>query len=224
MIGLIVADITNPSDFDIIRGAQSAAAKRGFTLVLAGDVRISLHRGHGCQAHAILNRRHHSGHPRLSDQEICALGQTRPVAAINRSVDGTDSVVPDVGPGISETVRHLASNAHHKVAFLPGSALSWMSSDAGKPSAQPVNGQARKRTSLPPRHPTSAGGRLAARDVIASGATAALCYKRHTGHRAHAGTPDSRSEDTGGLQRRRLRQHLRFGLHHAGTHYYRFFL
>ncbi len=35
MVGLIVTDLADPSYFDIIRGAQSEAATRGLTLVLA---------------------------------------------------------------------------------------------------------------------------------------------------------------------------------------------
>ncbi|MFF1253881.1 LacI family DNA-binding transcriptional regulator [Pseudarthrobacter sp. NPDC058329] len=38
-LGLIVADITNPSFFDIIRGAGATAAERGYTLVLAESTR-----------------------------------------------------------------------------------------------------------------------------------------------------------------------------------------
>ncbi|MFE5835497.1 LacI family DNA-binding transcriptional regulator [Arthrobacter sp. NPDC056493] len=176
MVGLIVADITNPGYFDIIRGAQSAAAALGLTLVLAessesGSTEVVVARRMQSSTDAII-----LATPRMSDPEIRALSGTKPVAVINRCVDGVDSVVPDVQPGIGEAVRHLASNGHQKIAFLSGSAQSWMSARRWDSFRSACDWTGREAQLIATTAPTAEGGRLAARDVIASGATAALCY------------------------------------------------
>lgn len=176
MVGLIVADITNPSYFDIIRGAQAAAAALSLTLVLAESAESG-------STEAVVAERMQSSTdgiilatPRMSDPEIHALSQTKPVAVINRCVDGVDSVVPDVEPGIGEAVRHLASNGHRKIAFLSGSARSWMSARRWDSFRSACEWSRCEAPLIPTTAPTAEGGRRAARDVIASGATAALCY------------------------------------------------
>jgi LacI family repressor for deo operon, udp, cdd, tsx, nupC, and nupG len=127
MVGLIVSDITNPSFFDIIRGAQSEAAARGFTLVLAESAESR-------STEAVVAQRMQAStdgiilaSPRMSDPEIRALNGIRPVIVLNRCVDGIASVVPDVDSGVNEAVRHLASNGHHRIAFLAGPEQSWIS-------------------------------------------------------------------------------------------------
>lgn len=175
-IGLIVADITNPSYFDMIRGAQSAAAAQGLTLVLAESAESA-------STESVAARRIQPStdgiilaSPRMSDPEIRALNATKPVAVINRSVDGVDSVVPDVEPGISEAVRHLASGRHQGIAFLSGPETSWISARRWECLQSACEWTGREPLLVPTTAPTTEGGRRAARDVISSGATAALCY------------------------------------------------
>lgn len=176
MIGLIVSDITNPSYFDVIRGAQSTAASRGLTLVLAESAESASKEAE--VAHSL--QRSTDGivlaGPRMTDPEICELNAVKPVTVINRNVDGVASVVPDVEPGVSEAVRHLASNGHQKIAFLSGPAQSWISSQRWNSFARTCEWTARETHAIQTKAPTSEGGRSAAREVIASGATAALCY------------------------------------------------
>lgn len=176
MVGLIVADITNPSFFDIIRGAQSAAAARDITLVLAESAESGATEG-------VVAKRMKSStdgiilaSPRMSDPEIRELGEVKPVVVINRRVDGIASVVPDVERGVSEAVRHLTANGHLKIAFLAGSDLSWMSRERWDHLTSACAWAGREAQIIPTLAPTTEGGRLASRDVLASGATAAICY------------------------------------------------
>lgn len=174
MVGFILSDITNPSDFEIVRGAQAQAALRGLTLVLAES---------SDSTEAVLAQRMQSStdgivlaSPRMTDLEIRSLSQRKPVTMINRFVEGIDSIVPDVEAGIREAVRHLASNGHHKIAFLSGPDQSWISARRWESlqSASECKGMAAQLISTP--EPTAEGGRRAARDLIVSGATAALCF------------------------------------------------
>lgn len=176
MVGLIVSDITNPSYFDIIRGAQATAAARGLTLVLAESAESSsteasvVHRIQSSTDGIILAA------PRMSDTEILKLNATKPVAVINRRIDGVDSVVPDVESGVSEAVRHLAFTGHRKIAFLAGPEQSWISAQRWDSFRRACEWTKREAQLIPTKAPTTEGGRCAARDVVASGATAALCY------------------------------------------------
>ncbi len=175
-VGPIVADFTNPSYFDIIRGTESAASPRGLTLVLAESAETA-------QREALIAQRMQSStdgiilaSPRMSDPEIRALDRLKPVIVINRCVDGIYSVVPDVEPGIGEAVRHLASLGHHKIAFLSGPEQSWMSARRWDSLSSACDWTGREAHLIPTTAPTTEGGRLAARDLILSGATAAICY------------------------------------------------
>ncbi|CCQ44435.1 bacterial regulatory s, lacI family protein [Pseudarthrobacter siccitolerans] len=176
LVGLIVSDITNPSYFDIIRGAQSAAAVHGTTLMLAESTESA-------QTEAIAAQRMQPSTdgiilagPRMSDPDIIALSEQKPIAVINRHVDGVDSVVPDIEPGINAAVRHLAAQGHHKIAFLSGPDQSWISARRWECLVACCEWMKRETQLIPTTAPTTEGGRIAARNVRASGATAAICY------------------------------------------------
>jgi DNA-binding LacI/PurR family transcriptional regulator len=176
MVGLILADITNPSYFEIIRGAQAVGAERGLTLVLAESVES------GSTESLVAQRMQSStdgiilASPRMTDLDIRALNGHKPVAVINRFVEGIDSVVPDVEAGISEAVRHLTSNGHQKIAYLSGPEQSWISARRWDTLRSASAWSGRETQLIPTTTPTMEGGRRAARDLIASGATAAVCY------------------------------------------------
>jgi DNA-binding LacI/PurR family transcriptional regulator len=160
--GLIVADITNPTFFDIIRGAEATGSVRDYTLVLAesaesASTEVTAARRMMATVDGLI-----LASPRMDDDDIRTLARDKPVVVINREVDGVPCVVPDVSKGISEAVRSLAANGHRKVAFVAGPPQSWMS------RIEAVRLESTK--------PTVDGGRQVARDVLASGATAVLTY------------------------------------------------
>ena len=175
MVGLILGDLANPGDFEIIKGAQAIAAQRGIGLVLAETT------GPG-SAEAVAHRMQSStdgivvASPCMTDVHIRSLNRLKPVAVINRFVEGVDSVVPAIPPGIREAVRHLTANGHRKIAYLAGpdrsmnSALRWESLQ----SACEWGGTATQL--IPTTTPTTEGGRSAARELRLSGATAAVCF------------------------------------------------
>ena len=128
-IALMVADITNPVFFKLVRGAELAASEVGYTLVIAESQESSLVES------ATLERILPSvdgvilGTTRLNDDEISALNQQKPVVLVNRKVDGVSDVVPDNTPGIAEAVKHLADLGHKRLAFVAGPAASWINTD-----------------------------------------------------------------------------------------------
>lgn len=175
-IGLIVADFTNPTFFDIIRGAQTTGTLRDYTLVLAESAEsgsTELTAGHRMMATVdglIL------ASPRMDDDDIRALAAEKPVVVINREVTGVPCVIPDVHKGISEAVRSLAANGHEKIAYVGGPVQSWMSGRRWEGVQAACEWSHVSALRLESAKPTVDGGRQVARDVLASGATAVLTY------------------------------------------------
>jgi LacI family repressor for deo operon, udp, cdd, tsx, nupC, and nupG len=174
--GLIVADITNPTFFDIIRGAQITGTQRDYTLVLAesaesGGTELTAARRMMTTADGLI-----LASPRLDDDDIRALARDKPVVVINREVEGVPCVVPDVRKGISEAVRNLAANGHKKLAFVAGPPQSWMSAQRWEGVQAACEWTRLEAVRVESGKPTVDGGREVARDVLATGATAVLTY------------------------------------------------
>ncbi len=175
-IGLIVADITNPTFFDIIRGAETTATGRDYTLVLAESAEspetelTAARRLMGTVDGLIL------ASPRMDDDNIRVLAQDKPVVVINREVEGVPCVVPDVNKGISEAVRSMAANGHRRVAYVAGPPQSWMSERRWEGVQSACEWSRLEAVRLESSKPTVDGGRQSARDVRDSGATAVLTY------------------------------------------------
>ncbi|MCI9887858.1 LacI family DNA-binding transcriptional regulator [Micrococcales bacterium 31B] len=176
MLGLIVADITNPSFFDVIRGAETMAASAGYTMLLADAAESAT-------TEATIARRMLSAadgiilaSPRMSDAEILELNADKPVVVINRDIAGVTSVVPNVAKGIGEAVRSLGAEGHTSIAYVAGPRQSWMSGrrwDAVREAGERYGLDTRR---LDSERPTVEGGRQVAPLVVQSGASAVLCY------------------------------------------------
>lgn len=175
-VGLIVSDITNPAYFDVIRGAESAAFERDYTLLLAESAEsaekeaLTVQRIMGTVDGIIL------ASPRLDDGQIQDLARKKPVVVINRVVDGVHSVVADVNVGVTEAVRHLAGLGHGSLVYVAGPERSWMSKHRWEVVRERCEWSGMAVAQIGPSAPTVAGGRKAAAAVRESGATSVVCY------------------------------------------------
>ena len=174
--GLIVADITNPTFFDIIRGAGTTASARDYTLVLADSAESAVTELTSARRMMATVDGLILASPRMDDDHILDLAREKPVVVINREVQGVPCVVPDVNKGIGEAVRSLAANGHKKVAYVAGPPQSWMSARRWDGVRSACEWSRLEAVRLESRKPTVEGGRQAAREVLASGATAVLGY------------------------------------------------
>jgi LacI family transcriptional regulator, repressor for deo operon, udp, cdd, tsx, nupC, and nupG len=174
--GLIVADITNPTFFDIIRGAQSTGTLRDYTLVLAESAESAVTELTAARRMMTTADGLILASPRMDDDDIRALARDKPVVVINREVDGVPCVIPDVRKGIGEAVRSLAANGHKKLAFVAGPARPWMSARRWEGVQAACEWSRLEAVRVESTKPTVDGGRQVARDVLATGATAVLTY------------------------------------------------
>lgn len=176
MIGLVVADITNPVVFGIVRGAEHAAAQAGYTLVIAESQESG-----EAEAQAI-SRLLPSvdgiilATTRLADGNIVALAARKPMVLINRHVDGVAEVLPDVEAGVDAMMEHLVALGHTSIAYLAGPDTSWMSRRRFEAMLDAAERLDVGIVEIGPNAPTIEGGRAAVRRISAARSTAVLAF------------------------------------------------
>lgn len=148
-LGLLLADITNPMFFEVVRGAERIAPSVDGLILVA---------------------------TRLTDEQIRSLAERKRLVVINRRVDGIEEVVPDLEPGIDQALALLWEFGHRSVAFLSGPAEAWMSGARWRTVAEMARSRGMTAVEIGPGSPTLDGGRASLSRVIASGVTAVLAY------------------------------------------------
>ncbi|MHA7176592.1 LacI family DNA-binding transcriptional regulator [Arthrobacter sp. Sr24] len=175
-VGLIVSDITNPAFFDVIRGAETTAAARDYTLMLAESTESADHELTAARRMLATVDGLILASPRLSDEEIKDLAAKKPVVLVNRRVDGIASVVADTETGVAEAVRHLAAMGHSSISYVAGPERSWMSQRRWESIKARCDWHGMKLSQVASGMPTVEGGRRAAAVVKDGEATAVFCY------------------------------------------------
>lgn len=175
-IGLIVADITNPVFFDIVRGAEREAAEHDYTLVLA-EFRES------AEKEMFTARRLMPSvdglilaTSRLQPDEIRLLGEEKPVVVINREVDEITSIVADVDSGVEQAIDHLADLGHKNIAYVAGPRRSWMSHKRWSSIQRFAERAGITAVEMSSDQPSMEAGRAVAAEVVTSEVTAVLAY------------------------------------------------
>ncbi len=175
-LGMLVADITNPMFFYVARGAERAAAAEGYTLVIAESQESDKREAEAADRVLPSVDGMILVTTRLTDAEITRLAQRKPLVVLNREVEGVDSVVADIVPGVDQAVAHLHDLGHRSLAFLAGPERSWMSGARQRVLQARAADRGLTVTVIGPGEPSRAGGRAALSRVIASRATAVIAY------------------------------------------------
>lgn len=175
-LALIVADITNPVVFGLVRGAEEAASARDYSLVIAESQESA-------EAEAGTIDRILPGvdglilaTTRLPSQRIIELGTRTPVVLINRAVEGVPAVLPDVERGVSQLLDHLGALGHSSIAFLSGPADSWINARRSEHLMGAAVRAELELIEIGPNSPTITGGRATLRQVLAAGPTAVVAF------------------------------------------------
>ena len=176
IIGLAVADITNPFNFRVIRGCQAAAAEAGFVMTLNDSQesepleREMLRRSLPLLDGLVI------ASSRLSDTELRTVAKTLPTVVLNRWVQGLHCIIPDMPGGVKQSLEHLVELGHKTITYLAGPEASWadgMRWRAVRDSA-PKMGFVYHRVG--PFSPTLQGGRAAAEVIAARKCKAVVCF------------------------------------------------
>jgi DNA-binding LacI/PurR family transcriptional regulator len=176
MIALVISDVTNPFHNEIIRGAQTAAAEAGYTMLLS-DAQES-----GARERETLDRALSAvdgivlGTSRMSDASIRTIAKQRPVVLLNRALADVPCVVTDNRRGTQLAAEHLADLGHQRVTYLAGPEASWADGMRWRSlrDGPPELGLQTRR--IGPFAPTVAGGAAAAAEFVNQPTTAVLAY------------------------------------------------
>lgn len=125
MLAVVLADLTNPGFFDLVRGAEAAAAAADYTLMLAETQESAereqevLHRASAGVDGIVLTG------SRMTSGAIRQVAKVCPVVVVNRDVPGVPSVITDIAHGTRAAAEHLRSGGHREVTYLAGPEASW---------------------------------------------------------------------------------------------------
>jgi DNA-binding LacI/PurR family transcriptional regulator len=176
MLALLVADITNPHQFGLIRGAETQAAAAGYTLVLADsrgrpelEAELAARLGSSVDGYVLASSRR-------PDDELVELRRRRPLALYNRELPGFPSVVNDQDDSSRQIVGHLVALGHRSLAYLGGPTNAWTAIKRWEALAAHSRAARAEIFRLGPFPPTLEGGVAAADEGLASGATALVAF------------------------------------------------
>lgn len=175
-IALVVADITNPVIFGIVRGAEQAASAAGYTLVIAESQES------GATETEVIERLVPSvdgfvlATTRLNDERIVQIAARKPVVLINRAVDSVPSVLPDVDQGVVELMEHLAVTGHRSVVYVAGPTSSWINRRRWERMLEAAELHGVALDEIGPTIPTIQGGRDAFRRILQARTTAVVAF------------------------------------------------
>ena len=176
VLGLAVADITNPFNFRVIRGCQSAAAEAGFVVTL-NDAQESeaLEREMLRRSLPLLDGLIIAS-SRLSDTELRTLAKSLPVVILNRRVSGLHCIVPDMAHGVRKAAEHLLALGHRNITYLAGPEASWADGMRWRAVRESARELGFTEHRVGPFAPTLQGGRGAAEVIAARRLKAVVCF------------------------------------------------
>ena len=176
VLGLAVADITNPFNFRVIRGCQAAAAEAGFVVTL-NDAQESeaLEREMLRRSLPLLDGLIIAS-SRLSDTELRTLAKSLPVVILNRRVSGLHCLVPDMAHGVRKAAEHLLALGHRNITYLAGPEASWADGMRWRAVRESARELGFTEHRVGPFAPTLQGGRGAAEVIAARRLKAVVCF------------------------------------------------
>lgn len=176
MIGLMLTDITNPVFFNAVRGAEDAALRHGYTLVISESQESTALETSTIQKVQAAVDGMVMVTTRLEDDQLRDLNEHKPVVLMNRVVKGISDVVPQIEPGIIEAIEHLASLGHKRLAYISGPKNSWMNNTRWKLLMKHAVSSGMNIVEIGPNNPSLDAGRETFERVQAAGVTAVIAY------------------------------------------------
>jgi LacI family transcriptional regulator len=175
-VAVVVADISNPFYFDVIRGTQLQLRASDYSQLLidteeSGEIENDLlHRLRPQFDGAILAA------SRMSDRDIEALAAEFPIVVMNRTVARVPSVVIDTASGMTQALEHLVSLGHSRVCYVSGPNRSWANALRWKTLVATAERLSVEVLRVGPFAQGRAAGAAAADAVVNSKATGCIAY------------------------------------------------
>jgi DNA-binding LacI/PurR family transcriptional regulator len=175
-IAMVLADITNPHFFELIRGAEQRAKASSHTLVLVNaeeSARIELEQVDDLASKVdgfVL------ASSRLPDQDLRDLATHHQVVLLNREVEGLVSVRLDTESGCRQILEHLASLGHRRFTYCAGPPGSWMGAARWAALGRGAEAFGLEARRIGPYTPTVASGGAAADAALRPETTALVAH------------------------------------------------
>lgn len=176
MIALVLSDISNPVYFELLRGAEEAAADAGYTLLLANAQESAQREQEALDRVLPLVDGVLLVSSRLSDSAVRMTAKQKPTIIMNRAVSGVVSVVTDNTTGTRRAVEHLVDQGCREITYAAGPEASWV--DGMRWRAVRETGAALhvRIHRIGPVPPTTPGGRTAALSWLQHRTDGVICY------------------------------------------------
>lgn len=125
LLAIVVADIGNPVFAGMIRGAELAARKAGYTMLIvetqeSTEVEIAAVKRVTAAVDGLV-----LAASRMADGIIRDVAKHKPVVVLNRTVGQVTSVTSDNAHAMKQATEHLAERGHRHVTYLAGPEASW---------------------------------------------------------------------------------------------------
>jgi len=175
-VAMLVADITNPFFFDLIRGSQEQLKAAGFSQLLIDTEESPVVEASSLEAVADSAAGVILTATRLDDAPIRAAAERIPVVCINRAVSGVTTVMMSTRTAMEDAVEHLATLGHRRICYVHGPPVSWSDAERWASCADAGARLGLEVIEVGPHEPSVPGGKAAADDVLDSGVTAVLAF------------------------------------------------
>jgi DNA-binding LacI/PurR family transcriptional regulator len=176
MIALVVSDVTNPVYFQIIRGAEAAAADAGYTIVLADSQESGLIERHSVERAISAVEGVVLTSSRMSDSAIRMVARQRPTVVLNRAFPEVPCVVTDNPRGMRRAVEHLGELGHDRLTYVAGPESSWADGMRWRSIREACLELGLGVRRIGPYAPTVAGGLAAVADLRRAPSTGVVTY------------------------------------------------
>ncbi|WEV41834.1 LacI family DNA-binding transcriptional regulator [Bifidobacterium sp. ESL0682] len=176
MLGIVVADLSNPVFAEYTRAAQHECLTNGFGLLVLDSEentvieRTSIHIA-GQHIDGII-----LASSRLSDTGIRKLAQTKPLVTLNRSIRGIQSVIAEVQTGLTQAINHLVTLGHRSFTYLSGPESSWQDGVRWRTLSSICLRRHLKLRRIPANTPTFSGGFGTGNQFLSNPTDAVIAY------------------------------------------------
>lgn len=176
LLAVVVADITNPVYFGMIRGVELTAAHAGYTALIVetqeseATEREALARVQPIVDGIVLTS------SRMGDGTIREIAKQGPLVVLNRTVGQVPSVTSDNIRAIKRATEHLAENGVDAITYLAGPDTSWsnqMRWRGLREAGLDLNLRVRR---IGPHEPTMRGGAAAAHEWLQHPGRGVIAY------------------------------------------------
>lgn len=175
-IALLLPNLSNPFNFDLIRGSQLQAQAAGFMQLL-----VTSDESEQVEADWLTELAQSVdgivvASPRSKDELLNQVGERVPLVVLNREVPWLSGVLIDTPSGMAQALDYLVSLGHRRIAYVRGPATSWSDQARYRALRSAASNHEVELKAVGAFHPTLSAGAAAADAVALAGVTAAIFF------------------------------------------------